>query len=121
MHGIFRKKACIAVPVCDITEKPAFYYRQTFYRDTFRPGFSLPNRLNSAHCHEGIGEVINYGIGFVHTFDKLIPDVLFEEHPEYFPMIDGVRQKGAVPSTLFVKSRCIGDHRREGAGSFSQR
>lgn len=101
------KRSVVAVEACDVTEKPAFLYRHTFYNDAHNPSFAVPNRLNGDHMRSGsfnrraAGDVIKYGVGFVHTFDKLIPDSMFEEHPEYFPMIEGERQKG------MFRQRCL--------------
>ena len=101
------KRSVVSVEPCDITEKPAFLYRHTFYHDAHNPSFAVPNRLNGDHMRSGsfnrraAGDVIKYGVGFVHTFDKLIPDSMFDEHPEYFPMIDGERQKG------MFRQRCL--------------
>src|SRR5439155_356029 len=37
---------------------------------------------------------------FVHSFDALVPRELYQEHPEYFPLIDGKRTNGYVQRCL---------------------
>ncbi len=82
------------IPYIDIEESPLFWYRETYYKDTFDVRFALRNKLNGVHTHlsDKHGGKIEYGLGFVHTFPAIIPaKEYFEKHPEYFPMIDGKR------------------------------
>lgn len=86
-----------AIPAINEVEAPYFWYRETFYWDAFEPEFALGNKLNGHHMRlkDAQGGRIEYGLGFVHTFPVIIPqEVYFEEHPEYFPLIDGKRSTG---------------------------
>ena len=80
----------------NIVEKPAFEYRESFFVGSSLDGdWAARNKSNgNAHrlyAHHG-GKVAYYP--FVHTFNSLLsPDEYFDEHPEYFSMVDGVRQK----------------------------
>lgn len=73
----------------DAWSKPAFSFRKTAFADSDSWEFSLPNRLNARlrpdPSPEHGGEM-GYAIGFCHTLDQIIPDSLYDAHPEYFPM-----------------------------------
>ena len=78
----------------NIVQKPAFEYRESFFVGNSMDGdWAAHNRSNgNAHRlyrHHG-GKVAYYP--FVHTFNSLLnPDEYFDEHPEYFSMVDGQR------------------------------
>jgi hypothetical protein len=86
---------------------PMFSIRDPFYCDAFNPDWSLRNRTNSARTQvdadgyaccgapavpaEWGGRAV-YVPGFVHTFGMLLPsEEFFDQHPEYFSLIDGQR------------------------------
>ncbi|MFQ5461988.1 MAG: DUF4838 domain-containing protein, partial [Phycisphaerae bacterium] len=77
----------------DIRYRPPFAYRESFWFDAFDGDWAVRNkcngngfRLDAAH-----GGKIAYA-GFVHTAYQLIPpDKYFQEHPEWFSLIDGKR------------------------------
>jgi len=73
---------------------PVLFLRDPFYSDAFNPTWSLRNRTNApwAPVQAEWGGRVTYVPGFVHTFAALLPrDQYFDEHPEYFALIDGVR------------------------------
>ncbi len=78
----------------DICEKPAFEYREAYFRFAFDGEFCAKNRLNSNMAEvsaEQGGHTKFYN--FHHSFEDLVPTaVYFGEHPEYFSEIDGVRR-----------------------------
>lgn len=80
-------------PVFDITKKPAFEYRDAFFRNAFDPEFCVKNFLNTsaAEIPAGKGGCAKFfTIG--HTFYKLLPpEKYFADHPEYFAMVNGKR------------------------------
>jgi hypothetical protein len=85
------------------TKLPALEYREVFWTEMMRdPVFAARHRLNGQHYKltEKQGGSFAIYFPFVHSFDSLIPPSLFEEHPEYFPMIDGKRVKGYVQRCL---------------------
>ncbi len=83
-------------------EKPALEYRQLDGTLEYLPDWRAHNRLNAARTEAAgapVAPLDRYGGGksyalFVHTFDTLVPAAqYFDEHPEYFSMIDGERQR----------------------------
>ncbi len=78
----------------DIREKPAFEYREAYFRFAFDGEFCAKNRLNSnmAEVSPEQGGHTKF-FNFHHSFEDLVPTALyFEEHPAYFSEIDGVRR-----------------------------
>ncbi len=83
----------LVIPETEIREKPAFEYREAYFRFAFDGNFASKNRLNSnlAEVSPEQGGHTKF-FNFHHSFDDLVPtDVYFESHPEYFAEIDGVR------------------------------
>ncbi len=76
---------------------PALEYREPFTFDCFDGDWCARNRVNSSsgRLEEKHGGKIKFAGGFFcHTFNRLVPpDKYFEEHPEYFSLIDGKRLK----------------------------
>ena len=83
----------IAVDEIDLYENPSFEYRDVYFRGAFDCDFAVKNRLNSSLAlipQEKGGKLKFYN--FHHSFyDILPPDIYFDEHPEYFSEVDGVR------------------------------
>ncbi|MBE6650741.1 MAG: DUF4838 domain-containing protein [Ruminococcaceae bacterium] len=80
-----------------ISEKPAFEYREAYFRNAFDGGFCSKNRLNS-----NMGEMSNAQGGrvkwynFHHSFNDLVNEAdWFDTHPEYFSEIDGKRVRNS--------------------------
>lgn len=77
----------------DICENPAFEYREIYFRSAFDTDFCVKNRLNSnmAHIPKEKGGKLKF-FNFHHSFHDLVPpEIYFDEHPEYFSMVDGKR------------------------------
>ncbi len=94
------KRDRIVLPRINETQVPVLEYREPFYTDAFDPDWAARNKMNSssARLDEQRGGKITYR-GFVHTFYPLLsPDQYFEQHPEYFSLIDGKRthQRGQL-------------------------
>lgn len=73
---------------------PQLLIRDPFYKDAFNATWSLRNRTNApgAAVPEEWGGRVDYDGLFVHTFDRLVPSSqYFNDHPEYFSLIDGKR------------------------------
>ena len=74
-------------------EAPAFAVRELFWREAMDGEFAVRLRLNSARSSiapEQGGKAMFYN--FSHTFNQLVPaERYFDEHPEYFSMVDGKR------------------------------
>ena len=103
--SVVPKAECFSVPKnLDITDKPAFEYRDTDFCDVGRHrdlGVKLRyNGMCSGPAGEDrLGGAAGRFVGGLscHTFYTLLPpDVWFDAHPEYYSEINGVRRnKGA--------------------------
>ncbi len=73
------------------TEAPGIRVRNDFYFEAFDPTWAARNRINGAMAtREQPGGVEAYWS--VHTFFPLMPpEEFFDDHPEYYSLIDGVR------------------------------
>jgi hypothetical protein len=90
------KQPTITIGRLDIHQKPSFEYREPYYTEAFDGDWAARNRTNgnAQHLDESMGGKVSYG-AFVHTFNDLVPpDVYFDQHPEYFSMINGKRMRG---------------------------
>lgn len=90
---IIPKRSRVVVGPIDDTQVPVLEYREPFYRDAFDGDWCARNKMNSSHgaLDEARGGKISY-YGFVHTFNSLLPpDKYFDEHPEYYSMVNGKR------------------------------
>ncbi len=87
----------LRVPILDENEVPAFLYRYPYISEAFDLDWSARNRLNS-RLDETRGNSVS--LQAHHTFDRLIPQSLFKQHPEYFPLIGGKRVTGYVQRCL---------------------
>ena len=81
------------IPVCEITENPAFECRDIYWRDAFDGVYASHNRINSGKAdisfkQGGMEKFFN----FHHAFLDLVPgNKYFAEHPEYFAEVNGNR------------------------------
>ena len=90
---IFETIETLIVEDLDIFENPAFEYREVYFRSAFDTDFCVKNRLNSnmAHIPKEKGGKLKF-FNFHHSFNELVPpEVYYDEHPEYFSMVDGKR------------------------------
>jgi len=79
------------------TDKPVLEYRQVDYLPCMVPEWRAHNRINGqggdVHCMDAFGGMKSYAL-FVHTFYNLVnPDIYFDEHPEYFSLVNGERKR----------------------------
>ncbi len=88
------KKQVIYLPTGEKRRKPAFEYREAWYKEAYDTDWAVHNRLNPSivPIPDSLGgSYIIYP--FVHTFYQLVPpEKYFKRHPEYFAMVDGVRK-----------------------------
>lgn len=97
------KNNTIVLPELDETQVPAFENRDTDWAEaTHNPDFAARQRLNgnNSGLQEKHGGVSTAYYPWVHSFDALVPPALYNEHPEYFPLIDGKRKAGYVQRCL---------------------
>ncbi|MDH7601555.1 MAG: DUF4838 domain-containing protein [Armatimonadota bacterium] len=84
----------LRVAIVPRTYKPVLEIRDPFYWDAFDPDWALRNRTNAplVKVPEEWGGVTDYA-WFGHSFDWLVPpSQYFDEHPEYFALVDGRRK-----------------------------
>ncbi|MCL1855962.1 MAG: DUF4838 domain-containing protein [Clostridia bacterium] len=83
----------LVLPPLNLRDVPAFESREVYWRDAYDGKFSVRNRLNGNKHDISIrqgGRQKWYN--FHHSFDDLVPTrVYFEEHPEYYSLVNGVR------------------------------
>ena len=71
-------------------QKPAFEYREPYYREASDVEWALHNKINKAIPDSLGGSYFIYP--FVHTFNALVaPEKYFATHPEYFSEVGGKR------------------------------
>ena len=76
----------LVIPQIDITEVPVIKTRMLHYQDAYTPEYNEWHKLDNPGK-----EFKDWGM-WVHTFDDLVPsDEYFQEHPEYFTEINGLR------------------------------
>ena len=80
---------------------PYFMFREPYIYEAWNPDWAARNRVNLGHsfslddAHGGSVRMLGG-----HTFGHLIPNSLFKEHPDYFPLIGGKRVTGYVQRCL---------------------
>ncbi len=92
--GITRvpNRPTLEVAIVPRTSDPAIPIRHLNWRRTYNP-WGLRNRLNGGYAHMYGQHGYVDGSLSVHTFHRLVPpEEHFEEHPEYFSLIDGERR-----------------------------
>ncbi len=94
----------------DVVDNPTFVVRRyDFYEVENHPEFAAHCRINTAPIH--LNKVIGEELGGManapfdaHSFGRLLPGaVYFDEHPEYYALVDGERipcNNGAGPGQL---------------------
>lgn len=96
------KLPTVIIKPLDITQKPDFEYREPFYTDAWDPDWAARNKVNGNHTRldNQRGGKISY-MPFVHSFDAIVPkSKYFDNHPEYFSLINGVRRGGPYEGQL---------------------
>src|SRR5439155_18464498 len=93
----------VRIPDLNEIQSPALESREVFWTEIMRDGdFAARQRLNRNHYKltEKHGGRYAVYFPFVHSFDSLIPQDLYKEHPEYFPLINRQRVSGYVQRCL---------------------
>ena len=93
----------LVLPSLNETQVPALDYREVYWTEMMRDAdFAARHRLNgnSYKLTEKHGGRAAVYFPFVHSMDSLVPRELFNEHPEYFPFINGKRVDGYVQRCL---------------------
>lgn len=91
------KKDVFEIDLDEISEAPAFEFRDAYFRFAYDGDFCAKNRLNSS-----LGDISRAKGGrvkwfnFHHSFRDLVPEEEhFDSHPEYFSEIDGQRVRNS--------------------------
>ncbi len=88
------KTRTITVGPLDETQTPAFEYREPFFSEALDRDWAARNKTNGSYqrLDAAVGGNVQY-YPFVHSFDRLLPPSrYFDQHPEYFSLIDGQRR-----------------------------
>lgn len=99
------KMSAIKVAPLDVTETPAFEYREPYFTEAFDKDWAARNKTNGhfSKLDESTGGKVEY-YPFVHSFEELVPSTeYFKDHPEYFSLIAGKRRD--VRSQLCLTNR----------------
>jgi len=88
---VFPKRESYTFDYINHSEKPSIQVRNDFYFEAFNPIWAAHNRVNGSMWYrEQPGGVEVFGE--THTFYKYVPpEEFYDEHPEYFSLIDGKR------------------------------
>jgi Domain of unknown function (DUF4838)/Glycosyl hydrolase family 67 N-terminus len=93
----------VKLPKLDEIKIPALENRDVFWSEMMHNAdFAARHHLNGQHygltAKHGGPFTVYYP--FVHSMDALVPRELYKDHPEYFPLINGVRKGGYVQRCL---------------------
>lgn len=88
------RRSHVELPELNVTKTPAFRIREAFNMENFDGDWAARNKANASNhrlmAHHG-GAIRYLG---VHSFNRLVPpEEYFDEHPEYFSEVNGVRVK----------------------------
>jgi len=111
----------IAIGDIDDTQVPILEYREPFAWKARDPDWCARNKANGNRpkMDEARGGQVKYYM-FVHTFNNMVPpEKYFDEHPEYFSLVDGKRQRirGQLcltnPEVIKIATECVRKWMRE--------
>jgi hypothetical protein len=92
--SVIPKKPTLVIKPLNESQKPAFEYREPFFTEAFDKDWAARNRVNgsSQRLDESTGGKISY-FPFVHSFYSILPpQQYFQDHPEYYALVDGKRR-----------------------------
>lgn len=74
---------------------PKLQYREAFYRDALEGVYAARSKCNGHFARIGADYGGHYSLlGWCHTFNQLLPpDKYFDEHPEWYSLVDGQRRR----------------------------
>ena len=92
-----QRERIVIEPVQENKQVPVIAFRDTHYRGSWDAGYTEWHKLD----HGPNGERPDWGM-WVHTFNSLVPpEVYYEDHPEYFAMVNGKR----IPTQLCLSNK----------------
>jgi hypothetical protein len=86
----------LETPAIDEKSIPAYIYRDPSISEAFDHIWKARNRVHYKRLPQDDELGGRMGIHGGHTIDRLVPLSLYDEHPEYFPLIGGKRVTGYV-------------------------
>jgi len=109
------KRSTITVSPTDMTHQPSFLYRLTTYPESLDPRFSVKLKINmNPFGLDRVGGGYRPSRHMTHTFYSLVPpQKYFDDHPEYFALVDGERQRAfsqlclTNPGTIRVATETV--------------
>lgn len=87
--SVVPRRSTVRLPPTHITQKPAFKFREVFYRDLMNPEFAARLKLNGNSNLKR--EQQSWGTWCHSLYSFVSPEKYFNTHPEYFSLIDGKR------------------------------
>ena len=99
------KRSTVEIPKLDMTVKPDFVWRGQYYSGLtkYLPKESLANTGQWWTFNRLWGQ----GGGTAHVFVAIVPNNLYDTHPEYFPLVDGKRLRGDLHPDSSEVQRCL--------------
>jgi hypothetical protein len=92
--SVVPKRPTLIVKPLDESQRPAFEYREPFFAEAFDKDWAARNKVNgsSQRLDASTGGKVSY-FPFVHSaYSILPPKEYFQDHPEYYAMVDGKRR-----------------------------
>jgi len=92
--SVIPKKPTLVVKALNEWQKPAFEYREPFFTEAADKDWAARNRVNGSfqRLDASTGGKISY-FPFVHSFYTILPpQQYFQDHPEYYALVDGKRR-----------------------------
>ncbi len=87
------QKGKIDIPKLNLTVKPKFAWRGQYYSGMRK--YMTKQQLDNQNNWWTFNRVWGLdGYGCAHSFGSIVPVSMHNEHPEYFPLVDGKRLKG---------------------------
>lgn len=100
------KTARIPLLAFNETGHPSFEYREPFFAEALAKDWAARNRQNGNRMHldDTTGGKVEY-FPSVHSFLQLVPpEKYFDQHPEYYSLIDGKRRAGVHSQLCLTNS-----------------
>jgi hypothetical protein len=100
--SVIPKKPTLTLEPLDEMHKPAFEYRETSFWEARDKDWAARNKMNGSlmNLDESTGGKVAY-YPFVHTSYLILPpEKYFEDHPEYYALVDGKRRSESAQLCL---------------------
>ncbi len=92
--SVIPKKPTLVLEPLNESQKPAFEYREPFFTEAADKDWAARNQVNGSFqkLDESTGGKVSY-FPFVHSFYTILPpQQYFQDHPEYYALVDGKRR-----------------------------